>query len=65
MEEIILSKNMFDCPLKFILGFFETFYNFGYKPKYWHMIMYACEISTYSGTSQKQSCHNIRVFIMT
>jgi hypothetical protein len=36
---------MFDCPLKFILGFFGIFYIFSYKPKYQHTIMYACEKS--------------------
>jgi hypothetical protein len=41
VEEIILPKNMFGCPLKLILGFYKNFYVFGIKPKYSYTIM--CE----------------------
>jgi hypothetical protein len=45
VKEIILPKNMFGCPLKFILGFSKIFYIFGIKPKYLYTIMYECEKS--------------------
>ncbi len=34
VQKIILLENMFSCPLKLSLGFFGSFYIFGYKPKY-------------------------------
>jgi hypothetical protein len=34
LQEIILSKNMFDYSLKLILRVFKTFYVYGYKSKY-------------------------------
>ncbi len=38
-EEIMLPKNMFGCPLKFVLGFSGFFYIFGnYKQKYSYTI---------------------------
>jgi hypothetical protein len=43
--EISLSKNMFSCPLKFILIIFRNFWVFGYKPKYLHTFMCGCENS--------------------
>jgi hypothetical protein len=43
LQEIILPKNMFNYPLKLILGFFGIFYVFGHKPKYSYTIMYECE----------------------
>jgi hypothetical protein len=48
VQEIILSKNMFGCPLKFILRFFKTFCIYDCKPKYSHTIMYECENSPLS-----------------
>jgi hypothetical protein len=45
VQEIILPKNMFGCPLKLILGIFEDFYVSSYKPKYSCIIMYKCENS--------------------
>jgi len=42
VQEIILPKNMFVCPLKLILGFFRIF---GIKQKYSYTIMYECEKS--------------------
>ncbi len=45
VQEIILPKNMFDCPLKLILGFFWIFYISSIKPKYSYTIMYECEKS--------------------
>ncbi len=43
--EIVLLKNMFGCPLKFILGISRDFYVSNYKPKYSCTIMYECENS--------------------
>ncbi len=48
VQEIILRKNMFGCPLKLILGFLGIFYVFSYKPKYSYTIMYECENSPLS-----------------
>ncbi len=45
VQEIILPKNMFAYPLKFILGFLGIFYVFGIKQKYSYTIMYECEKS--------------------
>jgi hypothetical protein len=45
VQEIILPKNLFGCPLKLIL---VIFYNSGYKPKYSYTIMYECENSLLS-----------------
>jgi hypothetical protein len=45
VQEKILPKNMFGCPLKFIFGIFRNFYLFNYKPKYSYTIMYECENS--------------------
>jgi hypothetical protein len=45
VQEINLPKNMFGCPLKLILGFFEIFCIFGIKLKYSFTIMYECENS--------------------
>jgi len=38
-----MPKNMFDCPLKFILRFSRIFYIFSIKLKYLYTIMYDCE----------------------
>jgi len=46
VHEINMPKNMFDCPLKFILGFSEIFYIFSIKLKYLYTIMYDCEKSS-------------------
>jgi hypothetical protein len=43
-----LQKNMFDCPLKLILGFFEFFGIFCYEQKYSYTIIYECENSPLS-----------------
>ncbi len=43
VQEIILLKNMFSCPLTFILGFLRIFCIFGYKSKYSYKIMDECE----------------------
>ncbi len=48
VQEIILPKNMFSCPLNFIWGFFGIFCIFNYRPKYWYTIMYECENSPLS-----------------
>ncbi len=45
-ELIILWKNMFGCPLKFILKFFGIFGIYGIKQKYSDTIMYECEKSS-------------------
>jgi len=45
VQEIILPKNMFSCPLKFILGCFGIFYISSYKPKFSYIVMYECENS--------------------
>jgi hypothetical protein len=45
VQEIILPKKMFSCPLKFILGFSKIFCIFGIKLKYSYTIMYECEKS--------------------
>ncbi len=45
VQEIILPKNMFGCPLKPMLGFFRIFGIFGIKPKYSYTIMYEFEKS--------------------
>jgi len=45
VQEIFLPKNMFGCPLKFILGFFWIFLCFSIKPKYAYITMYECEKS--------------------
>jgi len=45
VHEIILSKTIFDCPLKLILKFFGIFYVPSIKPKYSYTIMYECEKS--------------------
>jgi hypothetical protein len=45
VQEIILPKNMFGCPLKLILRFSRIFYVSGYKPKYSYTIMYESENS--------------------
>jgi hypothetical protein len=44
VQEINMPKNMFGCPLKFILEFFKIFY-IGIKLKYSYTIMYDCEKS--------------------
>jgi hypothetical protein len=41
-----MPKNMFGCPLKFILGFLGIFCISGIKQKYSYTIMYECEKST-------------------
>jgi hypothetical protein len=43
-----LPKNMFGCPLKLILGFFEFFCISCYERKYSYTIMYECENSPLS-----------------
>jgi hypothetical protein len=48
VQEIILPKNMFSCPLKLILGFSKFFCISGYKQKYSYTIMYECENSPLS-----------------
>ncbi len=45
VEEIILPKNMFGCPLKFTLGISRNFCIFNYKPKYSYTILCECENS--------------------
>jgi hypothetical protein len=45
VQEINMSKNMFGCPLKLILGFSRIFYIFGIKLKYSYTIMYDYEKS--------------------
>ncbi len=45
VQEIILLKNMFGCPLKLILGFFGIFCISSIKLKYSYTIMYECEQS--------------------
>jgi hypothetical protein len=45
VKEIIMPKNMFGCPLKFILGFFGIFCIFSIKLKYSYTIVYDCEKS--------------------
>jgi hypothetical protein len=40
-----MPKNIFDCPLKFILGFFGIFCISSIKLKYSYTIMYDCEKS--------------------
>jgi len=45
VQEIILAKNRFGCPLKLILGFLGIFYVCSIKPKYSYTIMYECEKS--------------------
>jgi hypothetical protein len=45
VQEIILPKNMFGCPLKFILGFSRIFFISSIKPKYSYTIMHECEKS--------------------
>ncbi len=43
VQEIILPKNMFGCPLKLILRFSGIFCIFSIKLKYSYTIMYECE----------------------
>jgi len=43
VKEINMSKNMFGCPLKLILGFSGIFCIFGTKLKYSYTIMCDCE----------------------
>jgi len=43
-----LAKKMLDCQLKLILGFFEFFCNYSYKPKCSYTIIYECENSPLS-----------------
>jgi len=45
VKEIKMQKNMFGCPLKFILGFFGIFWISSIKLKYLYTIMYDCEKS--------------------
>jgi len=45
VKELNIPKNMFGCPLKLILGFFEIFCIFGIKLKYSYTIMCDCEKS--------------------
>jgi hypothetical protein len=45
VQEIILPKNMFGCPLKLILGFYGIFYISDYKQKYSYTIMYGLKES--------------------
>ncbi len=45
VQEIMLPKNMFTCPLNLILKFFEFFCIFDYKSKYSYIIMYTYENS--------------------
>jgi hypothetical protein len=40
-----MPKNMFGCPLKFILKFYKILCVSGMKPKYSYTIMYECEKS--------------------
>jgi hypothetical protein len=48
VQDIILLKKLFNCPLKFILGFSKIFDIFNYKPKYSYKIIYECENSPLS-----------------
>jgi hypothetical protein len=43
VQEINMPKNMFGCPLKFILGFLKVFCIYGMKLKYSYTMMYDCE----------------------
>jgi hypothetical protein len=45
VQEKILPKNMFGCPLKLIFEFLKNLCVSGYKPKYSYTIMYECENS--------------------
>ncbi len=45
LQEINMPKNMFGCPLKFILKFYKILCVSGMKPKYSYTIMYECEKS--------------------
>jgi hypothetical protein len=45
IQEIILPKNMFGCPLKFTLGISRNFFISNYKSKYSCTILYECENS--------------------
>jgi hypothetical protein len=45
VQDIILPKNMFGCPLKLILRYFGIFCIFSIKLKYSYTIMYECEKS--------------------
>jgi len=45
VKEINMPKNMFNCPLKLILGNFAIFCIFGIKQKYSYTIMYDCQKS--------------------
>jgi hypothetical protein len=45
VQEIILPKNTFGCPLKLILGFLGIFFIFGIRLKYSYTIIYECEKS--------------------
>jgi hypothetical protein len=40
VQEIILPKNVFGCPLKFILGFLRIFCIYGIKPNYSYTNIY-------------------------
>jgi hypothetical protein len=41
-----ITKKMFGCPLKLILGFFGILYVFNIKPNYSYTTMYECEKSS-------------------
>jgi len=45
VQEIIMLKNMFGCPLKLILGFSRIFFISSIKLKYSYTIMNDCEKS--------------------
>jgi len=45
VQEINMPQNMFNCPLKLILGFFEFFFIYGIELKYSYTIIYDCEKS--------------------
>jgi hypothetical protein len=45
---IILTKNMFGCPLKFILEFLGIFCISAYKLEYSYIIIYECENTPFS-----------------
>jgi hypothetical protein len=48
VQEIILLKKLFNCPLKLILGFSKILDISNYKPKYSYTIIYECENSPLS-----------------
>jgi hypothetical protein len=48
VKEINMPKNMFGCPLKFILGFFGIFYIYDINLKDSYTITYDCEKSPFT-----------------